>query len=158
MGIFDFIFSLTSAGKLTTSACQMINSTRRESPALPEFELFLKVIEARCGKSSDVATQIIGNIYYQNFGYSEDEKGSDDTKFGLMDLILYFIYFELGSSPFQDRNLIGKIGQLMREQGFTSKEINGKIYNYEDFPEKYSTNYVIRREISIIPLNWRSWM
>lgn len=158
MGVFDAIFGMTAAGKITTSTCKMINVIRRLNPSLSDVEVALQTVAERFGKESDITKIIVGNLYFLKFSYDPDDSGEDDVKFGLMDLVVYIVYFEVGPRAFDDRYLIGKIGQRMREEGFTSKEINGRTYQEDEFPVTYYRKYVVGQSIDTLDLNWRIWM
>jgi hypothetical protein len=158
MGIFEAIFSYTVAGKIAKATCAMLNVTRRLNTSISDLEVMFRVIEERFGEGSDITAKIIGNIYFIKFEYDVDDFGEDDVRFGLMDILVYIIYFELGPKAFDDRYIVGKFGKLMREEGFTSKEINGIVYASADFPQEYFNKYVVRRNIDILDLDWRMWM
>jgi hypothetical protein len=158
VGILNKIFLMTSVGKIAKSTCGLLNVVRRNNLNFSDVEVILATIEERFGGDSSKAQTIIGNIYYNKFSYDADNFGEDDVKFGLMDLVVHIVYFELRPSPFNDRSLVYKIGQLMRDEGFTSKEINGKVYESDDFPMSFFEKYIVKKGVDMIDLNWRLWL
>lgn len=157
VGIFDKFFLMTSVGKITKSTCGLLNVNRRNNLDFTDVEVIFSVVVDKFGEDSSITQRIIGNFYFIKFDYDSDSYGEDDVKFGLMDLVVHIIYFELGAAPFSDRSLVSKIGQLMRDEGFTSKEINGKVYGAEDFPKEFYQKYIAKKGVSMIDLNWRLW-
>ena len=159
MGLFDFLFKRTDCGKHTVATCRLLNSIRRQNPTLTTVATLLRVVIDRYGDEDDV-TKILANIY-DNCFFDEDEFPNNDwgLKFGLMDVVVCCIYFEYGAKPFnQDKYLIGKIGQVMREEGFTSLEINGIKYPQSAFPVDMFTKYLVRKNLTPAYLRWREWM
>lgn len=157
MGIFQYIFSLTPSGKIAKSTCGIFNTIRRRNVDKSELEIYFLMLENRFGENSDVVARIVGNIYYQKF-FPSDSPGADGLKLGFMDFLVYILYFELGARVFDDINLIGKAGQILREEGFSTKEINGRIYDSGEFPKVYFDKYVKSRECKMLDLEWRDWM
>lgn len=158
MGIFETIFSYSAAGKITKATCAMLNVIRRLNTSISDLDVMFRVMEERFGERPEITIKIIGSIYFRKFNYDVDDFAEDGVRFGLMDILVYIIYFELGPKAFDDRYIVGKIAKLMREEGFTSKEINGIVYDSSDFPRYYYDKYVVRRNIELLDLDWRLWM
>lgn len=155
MGLFDFFFKRTDCGKHTITTCRLLNSIKRQNSNLSEIEALLQIVLSRYGDNVANITSILANIYHNSFYDGSENK----LKFGLMDVVVCCIYFEYGARPFNDdKYLIGKIGQLMREEGFTSREINGVPCSSEDFPEAIFNQYLARKELTPAYLQWRNWM
>lgn len=159
MGLFDFLFKRSDCGKHTIATCRLLNSIRRQNPTLSTVEALLQVVIDRYSNEDDV-TKILANIH-ENCFFDENEYPDNNwgLKFGLMDVAVCCIFFEYGAAPFNgDKYLIGKIGQVMREEGFTSREINGDQYPQNDFPKVIFSKYLLRKTLSPASLQWRNWM
>jgi hypothetical protein len=154
MSISIWIFEKTKPGKIVKSTCDLINLARRDG--LTEIiDTYEKVVVMRYGSDSKISNRILGSIYTYFSNSEKDQLQADEGYFGAIDLCLYFIQEETNGDVFNDKNVIWKIAETMRNQGFSKKEMFGERLYGKDFSEKFMDNYVYHKEISLQPVLWR---
>jgi hypothetical protein len=154
MSISIWIFEKSKPGKIVKSSCDLINLARRDG--LTEIiDICEKVVTMRYGSDSKISNDILGSIYTYFSKSEEDQLQADDDCFGAIDLCLYFIQEETNGNVFNDKNIIWKIAETMRNQGFSKKEIFGETLYEKNFPKIFMDKYVYHREIALRPVLWR---